>query len=87
MLIGQIWDMYIMLESPDSLVYIDQHALAERVAFEQMKAKISAEGFGSEVLLSPLSLEAPKDIEVESIIEQLNTIGFDVAEFPAAAGK
>jgi DNA mismatch repair protein MutL len=41
-LLGQLWQSYIVLESPDAVVYIDQHALAERIAFEKMKKKIAA---------------------------------------------
>ena len=79
-MVGQLWQSYILLESPDALVYIDQHALAERIAFEQMKKKIAAEGFASEVLLQPLSLDAPKDVDLEAKIEQLKSVGFDVSE-------
>ncbi len=79
-LLGQIWDSYIILSTPDSLVYIDQHALAERIAFERMKTKIAEEGFQSEVLLSPLKVEVPKDIDIASKLEILTSMGFDVSE-------
>jgi DNA mismatch repair ATPase MutL len=36
--IGQLWNAYIILESSDALYYIDQHALAERILFEKIKA-------------------------------------------------
>ena len=52
-------------------MYIDQHALAERIAFEQMKKKITADGFSSEVLLQPLSLEIPKDVDIDEKIALL----------------
>jgi len=35
--IGQLWNSYILVESNDSLFYIDQHALAERILFEKIK--------------------------------------------------
>lgn len=35
--IGQLRNMYILLESKDALYYIDQHALAERILFEKIK--------------------------------------------------
>lgn len=35
--VGQLWNVYIILESSDALYYIDQHALAERIFFEKMK--------------------------------------------------
>ena len=79
-LLGQLWDSYIILSTSDALVYVDQHALAERIAFENMKKKISEDGFQSEVLLSTLSVEVPKDVDVEAKLEILKTIWFDVAE-------
>jgi len=36
--VGQLRNSYIVLESVDALYYIDQHALAERILFENIKA-------------------------------------------------
>jgi DNA mismatch repair protein MutL len=36
-IIGQIWNVYIIVESTDAIYYIDQHALAERILFEKIK--------------------------------------------------
>lgn len=36
--IGQLRNSYIIMESADALYYIDQHALAERILFENIKA-------------------------------------------------
>jgi len=35
--VGQVWNSYIVLSTNESLFYVDQHALAERIAFEKMK--------------------------------------------------
>lgn len=40
-IIGQLWQTYILAESQTGLYLIDQHALAERIAFEQMKAGVA----------------------------------------------
>ncbi len=42
-IIGQLWNMYICLQADDGLYLIDQHALAERIAFEKMKKKAHEE--------------------------------------------
>ncbi len=42
-IIGQLWNSYIVVQSNDSLYYVDQHALAERIAFEKMKKMYSTE--------------------------------------------
>ena len=40
-IVWQLWNTYIVLQSNDALYYIDQHALAERIAFENMKKATS----------------------------------------------
>ena len=37
-IVGQLRNLYILLESKDALYYIDQHALAERILFEKIKS-------------------------------------------------
>ena len=34
-IVWQLWNSYIVLQSNDAIYYIDQHALAERIAFEK----------------------------------------------------
>ena len=46
--------MYIALQADDALYLIDQHALAERIAFEKMKIE---KDLSSEPLLQPLKFE------------------------------
>ena len=43
----QIYDSYLVVESSDGLMVIDQHALHERILFEQIKKDYSqsAEGY------------------------------------------
>ena len=46
--------MYIMLEDNDFLYFADQHALAERIAYERMKKY--AHTCGTHQLLQPVSV-------------------------------
>jgi DNA mismatch repair protein MutL len=68
-LVGQLWNSYIVLSNQDSLYYIDQHALAERIAFEKMKK--SAAHLQSEVLLQPLVFEVAMRPDIEEKIAQI----------------
>ena len=43
-IIGQLWNSYIVMQSQDALYYVDQHALAERIAYETMKKSRSTTG-------------------------------------------
>lgn len=77
----QLWDMYIMLQAEDGLYLIDQHALAERIAFEKMKKKAHAEWLVPETLLQPISLEVPRTVLIEDKIEELQKLWFDISLF------
>lgn len=48
-IIGQIWNSYIILQANEALYYVDQHALAERIAFEKMKKMYHIETNNEEV--------------------------------------
>jgi DNA mismatch repair ATPase MutL len=74
--LGQIWNRYIVLQSQDALYYVDQHALAERIAFETMKKE---QNLSSELLLQPLKFQITQVANLEEKVEALNTLGFDIA--------
>ena len=79
--LGQLRDMYIMLQAEDGLYLIDQHALAERIAFEKMKKKAHEDGLNPETLLQPISLDVPRTVLIEDKIEELQNLGFDISLF------
>ncbi|GHW02243.1 DNA mismatch repair protein MutL [candidate division SR1 bacterium] len=75
-IIGQVRNSYIVMQSADAIYYIDQHALAERIAYETMKKE---EKLVSERLLQPLKFEILKIADLDEKIEELNELGFDIA--------
>lgn len=78
--VGQIWDSYIIVQHEHGLRYVDQHALAERIAFEKLKTKISTQSYTNTTLLSPISIQIPATIESETIITLLNNTLFEVSK-------
>lgn len=79
-IIGQLRKMYIIMESADALYYIDQHALAERILFEKIKAGIkNPEWNSSEILLQPIIIEITNIPNLDEKIDEINTLGFDVS--------
>ena len=74
-ILGQLWNMYIALQADDALYLIDQHALAERIAFEKMKIE---KDLSSEPLLQPLKFEITQVANLEEKIEELNQLWFDI---------
>jgi DNA mismatch repair protein MutL len=56
-LVGQVMGTFIVCEGRDRLVIVDQHAAAERVTFERLRAEWRAGSVPSQLLLVPLRLE------------------------------
>ena len=75
-IIWQIRNSYIVIESIDALYYIDQHALAERIAFETMKKE---QNLNPEALLQPLKYEITNVPNLPEKIEELNNLWFDIS--------
>ena len=61
-------NMYIALMADGALYLIDQHALAERIAFEKMKLN---QDLTPEVLLQPLKFTIMRIPNLEEKLEQL----------------
>lgn len=81
--IGQFRAAYILCQSDDRLIIIDQHAAYERVRFEQLKSGFSAGGIESQRLLLPDTLElsfAEADT-ARAWHSRLTQLGFDLEEF------
>ncbi|WP_138007830.1 DNA mismatch repair endonuclease MutL [Halalkalirubrum salinum] len=54
--LGQLYDTYVVAESEDGLVLIDQHAADERVHYERLQAAFAADGT-AQALATPVELE------------------------------
>lgn len=80
--IGVVFKTYILVESGDDLLLIDQHAAHERLQYEKYMAQLS-EGTASQQLLTPLVIPlTPREMalvmENESLLSQS---GFTVEPF------
>lgn len=76
-ILGQMRNMYIALMADGALYLIDQHALAERIAFEKMKLN---QDLTPEVLLQPLKFTITRIPNLEEKLEQLWSLGFDIGQ-------
>ncbi len=81
--IGQFHNTYILCDSGQGLVLIDQHAAHERVLFENLKKKSSAFGGSSQKLLIPETIELgySETVLLEKMIVDLKNLGFEVEPF------
>ncbi|BBK39705.1 DNA mismatch repair protein MutL [Allostella sp. ATCC 35155] len=72
---GQLFNTYIVAETADGLVLVDQHAAHERLVHERMKAALAAGHVGRQVLL------LPEVVELESAaIDRLVARAAELAE-------
>ncbi len=71
--IGCVAQLFLVAESPEGLVLIDQHAAHERVLFEQMLKRMALQDPASQQLLFPVTLEfLPR--EADFLLAQLETL-------------
>lgn len=82
-IIGQVHGTYLVCETPDKLVLIDQHAAHERIGFEKLKREYEAGGIAKQQLLIPQNFDLrPSQGEVlKKYLEELRRVGLDVEFF------
>jgi len=82
-LLGQAHNLYILGQTKDGLVIIDQHAAHERINYERLRADFSGGKVKSQSLLSPrtleLSIREKRALEAESAL--VGSLGYDVEDF------
>lgn len=79
----QIFDSYLMLPEKDRLLIIDQHALHERLNFEQLKKELQEKDFILQRLVIPLLIEVPTYYSklLENKKEIFYKIGIEIEPF------
>ncbi|MFN9434604.1 MAG: DNA mismatch repair endonuclease MutL [Planctomycetota bacterium] len=79
----QILQTYLITEDEDGMVIIDQHALHERILFEQIKAKFLSKSLERQRLLVPETVHlAPSEAAVAiEAKEMLSEIGIEIEPF------
>ena len=82
-IIGQLHNTYIVCESEDGLVLIDQHAAHERVVFESLKAAYGRSVIAVQGLLVPETLELNHREAgiLETLLKDLNDMGLEIEPF------
>jgi len=82
----QVLDLYLVLEGPEGLLVVDQHALHERVVYEQLRAQHRDRAVRSQRLLTPVVVEVTpaEHAFVESVQAELAAEGFVVEPFGPA---
>jgi DNA mismatch repair protein MutL len=88
---GQVANTYIVAETPDALILVDQHAAHERLTLERMKAALGSDGGAGRVagqaLLLPetVELDEPSAARLVARAGELADLGLEIEGFGAAA--
>lgn len=82
-IIGQLHNMYILVERDSELEIYDQHIVHERILYEELREKHLKKDIAVQNLLVPLKVEVSvKEKElVENNIELFKEYGFEIDEF------
>ena len=80
---AQLFDTYIVAETADGMVIVDQHAAHERLVFERIRAALDAEGVARQILLIPevVELESGAAERLSAHGEELAALGLLVEPF------
>jgi len=84
---AQVHDTFIIAETEDSLVIVDQHAAHERLVYERLKKAFANGGLSRQLLLIPevIELDAEAADRLASAARDLERLGLVVESFGPAA--
>ena len=84
---GQVHATYIVSQTSDGIVIVDQHAAHERLVYEQMKAGLAAGGIARQMLLLPevVELEESAAARLTQRQEELAALGLVLEAFGPGA--
>jgi len=84
---AQLHETYVIAQTSDGIVIVDQHAAHERLVYEDMKRQMAAGGVRRQALLIPDIVELSED-EAARILErteELAELGLEIEAFGAGA--
>jgi DNA mismatch repair protein MutL len=79
----QLYNAYLVLETPEGMLVIDQHALHERILFEQLKRRIRTGSLETQPLLMPEPVDLPPEQTARALEyrEALAELGLNIEDF------
>src|SRR6185295_11033071 len=85
--LAQVHETYIVAQTEDGLVIVDQHAAHERLVYERLKVAFGHQGLARQILLIPEVVDLPEE-DVERLCEReadLARLGLVVERFGPGA--
>ncbi|MBE9476456.1 MAG: DNA mismatch repair endonuclease MutL [Proteobacteria bacterium] len=80
---AQVHENYIIAQTKDGMVIVDQHAAHERLVYEKLKAQMAANGVASQALLLPEVVELSENerLALVDVLPLLAKFGLVIEEF------
>jgi len=84
---AQLHENWIIAQTADGIVIVDQHAAHERLVYERLKAQLDANGIASQALLIPeiVELSEAEAHRILAIAEELAALGLVIEPFGGGA--
>ncbi len=85
--VGQVHGTFIVAQTEDGMILVDQHAAHERLMYEKLKSQVMNNTVGTQRLLMPEVVEL-SDREIDVLVEreeELKKFGLEVEQFGAQA--
>lgn len=84
---GQVHENYIIAQTGDGIVIVDQHAAHERLVYEKLKHQMAERGVAAQALLIPEIVELSADdlSRLLSIADELSRMGLTIEAFGGSA--
>ncbi|MEN8891442.1 DNA mismatch repair endonuclease MutL [Planktotalea arctica] len=84
---GQVHENYIIAQTADGMVIIDQHAAHERLVYEKLKKQMAANGVAAQALLIPEIVEMSDGdcARLMEIAPELSKLGLGIEPFGGGA--
>ena len=84
---AQVHENYIIAQTADGMVIVDQHAAHERLVYEKLKAQMASNGVAAQALLIPEIVELTQE-DAELLLgmaEDLSRLGLTIEPFGGGA--
>lgn len=84
---GQVHENYIIAQTKDGMVIVDQHAAHERLVYEKLKRQMAENGVAAQALLIPEIVELSSDEQARllSVAAELTRMGLTIEPFGGGA--
>lgn len=84
---AQVHENYIIAQTANGIVIVDQHAAHERLVYERLKAQVAERGVAAQALLIPEIIDLPADecARILAVRDDLSTLGLTIEPFGGGA--